>query len=69
MGSGILLVMYYTPRTPGNKEGCERRGYRLGQCQHSHCAKEGTILLSHRQICGKIKTRWPATGEPTKTKG
>lgn len=35
MGSGILLVMYYTPRPLGKGVG----GVQLWVCANSHCAK------------------------------
>lgn len=39
MGSGILLVMYYTLRGLGKGVGVGVFG--LSACQHSHCAKAG----------------------------
>ena len=39
MGSGILLVMYYTLRGLGKGVGVGVLG--LSACQHSHCAKAG----------------------------
>ena len=49
MGSGILLVMYYTLRGLGKGVGVGVLG--LSACQHSHCAKAGVRVESGISWC------------------